>query len=295
MSEPKKVEPLSVVLKKAGERAMYGGIPGAAAMTIQVCTLMPMRTTLNYQYRHGGNGTAGTIKYLYKQGGIFRFYQGIAPALVMGPLSRFGDTAANAGALSLLDNYEATKGLPVAAKTAVASVSAGLWRINLTPIDTIKTIMQVEGKAGLPALGAKIKQGGPFVMYHGALAAATATMVGHFPWFFTHNKLSEMFPVKPEDSRVKKLLRNAGLGFCSSAVSDTCSNSIRVIKTTKQTSTVSISYPEAMKMVLAKDGVYGLFFRGLQTKILANGMQGMLFSVLWKTMEEALLKSQGKN
>ena len=30
------------------------------------------------------------------------------------------------------------------------------------------------------------------------------------------------------------LLRNALIGFCSSAISDTCSNSIRVIKTTKQ-------------------------------------------------------------
>ena len=31
--------------------------------------------------------------------------------------------------------------------------------------------------------------------------------------------------------------------------------------------------------VLAKDGVIGLFGRGLKTKILANGLQGMLFTV----------------
>lgn len=35
-------------------------------------------------------------------------------------------------------------------------------------------------------------------------------------------------------------------------------------------------------MVLAKDGVSGLFFRGLGTKILSNGMQGLLFNVLWR-------------
>ena len=54
--------------------------------------------------------------------------------------------------------------------------------------------------------------------------------------------------------RGKKLARNAFIGFCSSAVSDTCSNSIRVMKTTKQTSTVAISYPQAFRMVMEKDG-----------------------------------------
>ena len=34
-----------------------------------------------------------------------------------------------------------------------------------------------------------------------------------------------------------------------------------------------------MQEVLAKDGVIGLFGRGLKTKILANGLQGMLFTV----------------
>ena len=29
-------------------------------------------------------------------------------------------------------------------------------------------------------------------------------------------------------------------------------------------------------------------FRGLETKILANGLQGILFSVMWKHFEEVL-------
>tara|TARA_B110001452_G_scaffold109214_1_gene90620 strand:- start:156 stop:428 length:273 start_codon:yes stop_codon:yes gene_type:complete len=78
------------------------------------------------------------------------------------------------------------------------------------------------------------------------------------------------------------LARNAVIGFCSSAISDTCSNSIRVIKTTKQTSTVPISYMGALKTVVEKDGVAGLMFRGLVTKIISNGCQGVLFSVLWR-------------
>eukprot|EP00122_Pirum_gemmata_P011134 Pgem_evm2s10307 len=89
------------ILSKAGNRALAGGLPGALAMVIQVCTLMPMRTTLNYQYKNGGSSTSGAIKHLYSQGGIFRFYQGLPPALVMGPLSRFGDTAGNVTIVAL--------------------------------------------------------------------------------------------------------------------------------------------------------------------------------------------------
>ena len=35
---------------------------------------------------------------LYAEGGVGRFYQGLTPALIQGPISRFGDTAANEGA-----------------------------------------------------------------------------------------------------------------------------------------------------------------------------------------------------
>jgi hypothetical protein len=72
-----------------------------------------------------------------------RFYRGLLPALFQGPLSRFGDTAANAGALALLDSYEATVGLPTSVKTLAASFAAGIFRIFLMPVDACKTIMQV--------------------------------------------------------------------------------------------------------------------------------------------------------
>jgi hypothetical protein len=83
-----------------------------------------------------------------------------------------------------------------------------------------------------------------------------------------------------------KLVRNAFIGFSSSVVSDTCSNSIRVIKTTKQTHPDSLTYPQTARLIIKEDGLIGLFGRGLKTRILANGVQGMLFAVLWKSLEE---------
>jgi hypothetical protein len=85
----------------------------------------------------------------------------------------------------------------------------------------------VEGKNGLKVIGNKISAQGPFVLFHGALAAASATAVGHFPWFFTFNFLQEKIPVPSDDEKLKKLGRNAVIGFTASVISDTTSNSLR--------------------------------------------------------------------
>jgi hypothetical protein len=49
-------------------------------MVIQVLSLMPMRTIMNYQYRYGG-GMVSSAKKLYSDGGYKRYYAGLGPAL----------------------------------------------------------------------------------------------------------------------------------------------------------------------------------------------------------------------
>lgn len=134
---------------------------------------------------------------------------------------------------------------------------------------------------------------GPSTFFQGAIAASAATFVGHYPWFFVYNYLSEVLPRYEETP--KKLARSAFIGFCASAISDTCSNSIRVIKVYKQSNAEKISYSEALTRVVKEDGLGGLFGRGLKTKILANGLQGLMFSVLWKLIDEKLFKKEGKD
>jgi len=284
----KEAEPLVETLRKAGKRALGGGVAGAAAMFCQVGALMWMRTTVNFQYAKG-MGTLEALRHLYKEGGIPRFYRGVGPALIQGPLSRFGDTASNAGMIALLDSRAETKNLPTAVKSVASSAAAASFRIFLMPIDACKTILQVEGADGLSKLRAKIQKGGVGVLWHGSIGAMTATFVGHYPWFYTYNFLNAQIPqVDRHVDLPKYLARNALLGFCSSAVSDTCSNSIRVIKTTTQTSQVPIDYGQALQQVIAKDGISGLLFRGLVTKIISNGCQGLMFSVLWRLGQDAI-------
>ena len=177
---------LAETLRAAARKAVDGGAAGAMAQVINVGALIWMRTTVNYQYRHGKT-TTEAFRFLYNDGGrglggILRFYRGIGPALLQAPLARFGDTAANAGTLTLLDSLDATRDAPVWAKTAAASVAAGGFRILLMPIDACKTVMQVEGAQGMTLLRAKIAASGPRVLWAGALGSAGATLVGHYPW-----------------------------------------------------------------------------------------------------------------
>ncbi len=127
----------SEALSLALQRGLQGGLSGAAAMGINVLTLMWMRTTINYQYRYG-TSTMDAFRALYKDGGVLRFYRGLLPALVQGPMSRFGDTAANTGTLALLDTFESTKHLSVGVKTVAASTAAALFRIVLMPGKSLK-------------------------------------------------------------------------------------------------------------------------------------------------------------
>lgn len=138
----------------------------------------------------------------------------------------------------------------------------------------------------------KFRANGLPTFFQGALASAAATFVGHYPWFFVYNYLNSVLP--KYDETLKKLGRSAVIGFCASAVSDTVSNSIRVIKVYKQSNTEAISYPTALKRVIAEDGVLGLMGRGLKTKIIANGLQGLMFSVLWKVIDDKFFKKDDK-
>lgn len=279
------------VLHKASGAAFRGGIAGASAQAINVMALMWMRTVMNYQYRYSG-GFMEVFGKLYKEGGVPRLYRGLIPALMQAPLSRFGDTAANVGVLAILDSRAETRDLPVGVKTAIASSGAACFRLCLMPIDAWKTTKQVEGSAGLTLLMQKVRVHGISKLWHGSMGAMSATWVGHFPWFFTNNYLTKTLP--QFEFEKGKYVRNALIGFCSSVVSDTISNSLRVVKTTKQTSTDPVTYPQAVKNILAKDGYIGLFGRGLKTRIATNGMQGMIFSVGWRAIQEELDRRAAK-
>jgi len=92
------------------------------------------------------------------------------------------------------------------------------------------------------------------------------------------------------------LVRNGIIGLVSSVVSDVTVNSLRVIKTTKQSlgSTHAVGYLEAVRIVLAADGWAGLFGRGLRTRIFANALQSVMFTIVWRSLSERWRKKSTK-
>ena len=304
-----------VILKNALKKAIGGGIPGAIAGAAQVLCLMWLRTVINYQYRYGSTFLQA-LSHLYDNGGIPRLYSGLGFALVQAPLSRFVSTAANDGVHNLLQNLEWTKNWGPGREVIVAAVIVGLFRMLLMPIDTSKTVMQIEGEKGFAKLMSQVKkvcvyyscissalvtlpvitshvydlsssQGKIHLLYAGSFANALSSFISHYPWFYTYNKLTSY-----EALHIYlpwKLGRHALIGFLSSIVSDTVANFMRVIKTTKQVlsaTNVGITYAETISVILAADGVKGLFGRGLRTRIMGNALQSILFTVIWRGLAQ---------
>lgn len=274
------------ILKKSLYKALGGGLTGSAAMVIQVTSLMWLRTIMNYQYKYGFS-MKEVAKKLYNEGGILRFYRGYFAALAIGPLSRFGDTAANTFALEYLKNTN----IKLRYQTMLGSILASCNRIFLMPLDALKTSLQVDGVKGIINLKQKIKDHGFKILFNGTIASFSATFVGNYPFFLVYNELNHKLP-KYNDILYKKLLRNAFIGFSSAVVSDSISNSLRVLKTKKQTYHEHISYLQAFQKIIEVDGYLGLFGRGLKTRVLTNGIQGIIFVVLWNLFQERYFKEK---
>mmetsp|Transcript_3149 Transcript_3149/g.3757 ORF Transcript_3149/g.3757 Transcript_3149/m.3757 type:complete len:269 (-) Transcript_3149:12-818(-) len=262
---------------------MHGGIPGAVAMIVQVASLMWLRTTVNYQYSHGVS-TTEALSSLYLNGGIPRFYFGFSYAIMLGPLSRFGDTAANSGVLSFFESLNGVLDVPLACQIVIGSIFAACWRMFLSPLDCLKTTLQVDGRLGLSKLREKIKRYGVKVLYHGAYGIGAATLAGHYPWFLVFNYLNNAIPVP--SILLHQLVRNGFIGFCSSVTSDICTNSIKVLKTIRQTAKENLTYKASALKVMREDGIHGLLTRGLRTKVLTNGLQAILFTIVWKLLQK---------
>ena len=83
---------------------------------------------------------------LYKEGGGQRF-TAACPSRLSKTLCRGWDTAANTGVMVALG--ELALNMPVATQTARV-VGGAAWRIMLTPVDTLKTTLQVRARRRCP-------------------------------------------------------------------------------------------------------------------------------------------------
>ena len=177
--------------------------------------------------------------------------------------------------------------MPMASQTALASLGGASWRIALTPWTRSRRPFRCRapGRSSFPK--EKVKTGGIGVLYGGAAANFAANWVGNYPWFVTFNYLQANVP---KYDGVKGLARNAFFGMSASFVSDCVSNSLRVVKTIKQTNAdANIGYMGAVKTVIEKDGLKdSLRPRSPDPSHHQHFAQSMVFSVFWKAIEAKL-------
>ena len=258
---------------KSSNKAFKTGFTGGA---LQVTTLLWLRTANNYQYKHGTTLT-DTMKTLYKQGGILRFYRGYIPSLFLGSSIKFGEI--NAYYYSKQCNFNEMERLMF-----ISSVSSFL-KLMFVPIDTLDIFLQVEGKNGIKILKDKVNNHGVKVLYYGLTPWITYNFVSTFTWFKVHNYLDDKFKNKCKDG-IEFNIKNGLIGLGSSIVSDTITNPLRILKIYKQSNTSEISYAETYKNIIKTRGASEFFIRGLKTRLMIHGLQNMFFVVIWKNLEK---------
>lgn len=264
-------------------KAVESGVAGSQAMMVNVTTLMWLNTIVNYQYYHGTH-MKDSIETLYRNGGIRRFYTGFIPTLMHGSTSRFCDFYSHS-----LSKHICQECLSVSTDSTLNSVilSAGIssgFRSILTPLETVKLIYQIDGNNATDKIKKKIKAHGLKNMWSGSGAVMTANFFGYIPWFYTFETLDKNLP--KYESETSNIIRNGTIGFTSSVVSDVLSNFTRVVKTIKQNEQNNIKYTKIITKIVKEHGIHSLFYRGLNTKILTNGLQSITFTIMWKIFNE---------
>lgn len=268
--------------------AIRHGLYGAAAGSCQVITLMWLRTIVNYQYRYGIT-MAEAAAALYKEGGIGRFYRGLPYALIQNPLSKFGAVAANEGSKVIVAHLSSS-GVPSALlSSTLGTMLSVMWKLLLIPLETIKTVLQVNGQEGFKQLIAEVWfKGNIMRLFRGSMATILSTVSSHYPWFYVHNLLDNLISKPSVIDNVNyprdTIIRSALIGFIASAVSDCISNVVRVVKTLRQTMSDNedSNYVSIISNLYRESGLYGLMGRGLGTRVLSNGLQSIIFTIVWK-------------
>lgn len=190
--------------------------------------------------------------------------------------------------------------IPLTLATALGSAGGAAWRVALMPMDAAKTLAQVHGSSAAAVLRARIAAEGVRTLWAGALATLGASAAGHYPWFVTFNVMQMALPeVGGSDvhanARLLKLVRDAACGIAAACASDGVSNSLRVLKTIRQTTAplgggsteVPSYFTTASALLSRKGGLSELLGRGLRTRLLCNCAQSLLFAVVWRWASEA--------
>lgn len=243
---------------------------------------------------------AQTFSMLYREGGIRRFYCGSHWSLVLKSLGRVGSIASRGSIIYSSENFNMT--LSKQSILLIGATTQALCRVVWNPVEVFLTMSQTEGRAGADMLRYKVKRHGYRSLFHGGRAAFAQSITAHYPWLLTYQMVSTSLPAPK--SRLESILHSTIVGFSSAVVADILSNPFRYVKQddiqhmwlilcyrimlyVQQSHHEQISYPRVFNLIQnrsRKSVVFELFCRGLPARFLLHGIQGTIFSIIYKLL-----------
>lgn len=241
-----------------------------SASFINTSLFLWLNTITQHQYKNGNN-FKNTVAILYKNGGIPRFYNGFIPTVINTSCNRFLDYL----------THETIQVDNLFTKVFVGGILASALKIVITPLETYKVMNQIHGNKAFKLLKLRTKNNGIKSLWKGSNDIALTNFVEHIGWFNTYEYLDRKLP---KDMNV--ILRSGFLGLTSSVTTDVLSNHLKIVKTMKQTT--NLNYNQIINEIIKKNGVQGLFLRGLSTKLMTNSLYGITFSLLYANLKKDL-------
>ena len=245
---------------------------GMFAGTLQTGSLLWLRTINKNQYKYGSQ-FAPTMRILYNDGNIPRFFRGFTPAIIDNALCRFGD----AYIYCYINKHYSD--LSLHKKSTLMSLLTTPHKMLLTPLDMISVNYHIYGKNGGNVIKNTIKKNGILTLYTGGSQILFLNIFSNYIWFTTFLYLEGIHQHYKSSHTL-----NAIHGFIPTIISDIFTNPFRMIKTYKQSSP-ELSYKECIRELVNNNySMSNILFRGLSSRMLIHGIQTSVYVVLWKSL-----------
>ena len=258
------------------DKSIYNNIiAGGIAGISNVYLTYPLRTVVKIQYVEGLT-IIDSIKKLYNQNKLIRFYSGVNPTLFRVGFGR----CLEAG---LYTYFNKNNNKPFGNIMEISTLTT-VSKLLLTPFDTISNSYQVnDKKLGKKYLLNKYNNYGIKSLYYGLTPNLIITFVGHYIWFSSFSYLDYNI----QDQFINNNIRNGLIGFSSSIMSDIVINPIRIIKTIKQSEKKNTSYLDIIENAFSSK-INKNIFRGMYLRTFINAFNSSIYVILWRKIESIL-------
>ena len=247
------------------------GFAGGIAGGIQLSSLYWLRTIIKYQYVYPHN-LAITSRYLWHDTDKLRLFRGFIPNFSKVFLGKIGEA-------SLIKTFHPQEKSDIFYNTIITSSIITCWKTLMMPLDTVGNSYQVNGKGANQIIKNRIQQQGFITLWSGTGVYLNISFINYTIWIYTYHNLNQSLP-----QQINQDMRNGLIGLSATFLSDIVINPLRVIKTNIQSHTEKKKYRELYVEIFKKSQDY---FRGLQTKMLFNCLNGALYVILWKRLDKS--------